>query len=160
MPFLNAVCNETLRSYPTVPLTIRQAVKPTRVGNHYIPAGTRALFSMWAINRDHGLWGADADKFNPMRWLSGPNAVNGGATSPYALLTFLHGPRSCIGQSFAFTEMKCLLAVLTMRFRFELADPDQKVEVSGLVTIKPRDGLRLRLHDLRADAEAKASTEF
>jgi cytochrome P450 len=148
MPYLAAVCIETLRLYPTVPATVRHSVKPTTLGGHHIPAETLALISPWAINRDPKFWGADADRYNPDRWLMGENAMTGGAKSPYSLVTFLHGPRSCIGQTFARTEMKCLLAAMIMRFRFELADPGEKIEVAGLITIKPRNGLRLKLYEL------------
>lgn len=151
MPYLAGVCNETLRLYPTVPLTVRNAVRPTQIGDLYIPKGTEAVISMWAVNRDTGLWGPDAETFRPERWIDGPNAVNGGAKSPYSLLTFLHGPRSCIGRSFALTEMKCLLALLVARFRFEMADPNEKVEVGGFVTIKPQNGLKLKIYDLKAE---------
>jgi len=156
MPYLSAVCNETLRLYPPAPATARHAIKPTRIGTQYIPQGTSALVSLWAINRNPTLWGADADKFNPNRWLEGPDAANGGAKSPYTFQTFIYGPRSCIGQNFARTEMRCLLAALIMRFRFEIADPDKEVEVGGFITIKPLNGLRLKLHDLREEAEPKA----
>lgn len=151
MPYLTAVCNEVLRLYPTVPVTEREAVKVTTIGSQYIPVGTRVIISLWAINRDRSLWGPDAREFNPDRWLK---AQHGGAESPYALVTFLHGPRSCIGQNFARTEMKCLLAALTLRFRFEMADPGEKVEVAGFVTIKPKNGLRVKLHDLQAEPKA------
>lgn len=153
MPFLTAVCNETLRIYPPAPSTARIAVVPTTIGSVEIPQGTPATINPWAINRSRALWGADADKFNPERWLEGSNAATGGATSPYAFLTFLHGPRSCIGQSFARLEMKCLLAALITRFRFEVADPDRKVEIGGFITIKPEGGLRLKLHDLKEQAD-------
>lgn len=106
---------------------------------------------MWAVNRDTGLWGPDAEIFRPERWIDGPNAANGGAKNPYSLLTFLHGPRSCIGRTFALTEMKCLLALLVARFRFEMADPNEKVEVGGFVTIKPQNGLKLKIYDLKAE---------
>lgn len=109
-----------------------------------------ALISPWSINRDKTLWGPDAEDFRPERWLEGDNAANGGASTPYALMTFLHGPRSCIGRGFALTEMKCLLAVLVTRFRFEMADPSEVVEVGGFVTIKPHGGLRMKLYDLEA----------
>ena len=159
MPYLTAVCSETLRLYPTVPATGRVAVRPTTVGTHHVPSGTSVFISPWAINRSPPLWGADADQYNPDRWLEGPNAANGGAKSSSALLTFSHGPRSCIGQGFARTEMKCLLAALVMRFRFEMADPDEKVEVGGFVTIKPHNGLRLKLHDLMAAPEARGDVK-
>jgi cytochrome P450 len=148
MPFLAAVCNETLRLYPPAASTVRQAAVPTTMGGVPIPKGTTAHISPWAINRSRALWGDDADKFNPDRWLEGPDAAIGGATSSQAFLTFLHGPRTCIGQSFARLEMKCLLAALIMRFDLEVADPDRKIEVDGFITIKPQGGMRLKMHDL------------
>ncbi|EXJ55192.1 hypothetical protein A1O7_08118 [Cladophialophora yegresii CBS 114405] len=147
MPFLTAVCNETLRLYPPAPSTARHAVVDTTVGDVRVPKGTVATVSPWAINRSRALWGADAAEFNPDRWLEGPHAAAGGAESPYAFLAFLHGPRSCIGQSFARLEVKCLLAALVTRFRFEIADPGRKIKVVGFVTIKPQGGLRLKVHD-------------
>ncbi|ETI20743.1 hypothetical protein G647_07085 [Cladophialophora carrionii CBS 160.54] len=148
MPFLTAVCNETLRLYPPAPSTARHAVVDTSVGGVPVPKGTTATISPWAINRSRALWGADAAEFKPDRWLEEHNAAAGGAESPYAFLTFLHGPRSCIGQSFARLEVKCLLAALVTRFRFEMADPGQKIKVAGFVTIKPQGGLRLKVRDL------------
>jgi cytochrome P450 len=153
MPLLTAVCNETLRLYAPVPTTARHAVVATTIGNVQIPQDTPATIAPWAINRSRALWGADAAEFNPNRWLEGSNAATGGAESPYAFLTFLHGPRSCIGQSFARLEMKCLLAALFTRFRFEVADPDRKVEIGGFFTIKPQGGLRLKVHDLKEKAD-------
>ena len=148
MPYLTAVCSEVLRLYPTVPGTMRVAVKDTTIGDVRIPKGTTALISCWAVNRSLALWGPDANEFNPDRWIEGPNAAHGGAPSANALLTFLHGPRSCIGQAFARTEMKCVLAALMIKFKFELADPNEKVEPAGFVTIKPRNGMKLKLTEL------------
>ena len=151
MPFLTAVSDETLRLYAPVPSTSRYSVVPTTIGNTPIPKGTTAHIPPWAINRSRALWGADAAEFNPDRWLEGPNAANGGVESPHAFLTFLHGPRSCIGQSFARLEMKCLLAALLTTFRFDVAEPGQKVEIDGFITIKPAGGLRLKVYDLKKD---------
>lgn len=162
MPFLAAVCNETLRLYPPAPGTARHSIVRTTIGNVPIPVGINATIPVWAINRSCELWGADAAEFKPDRWLEGPNAANGGSESPYALLTFLHGPRSCIGQSFARLEMKCLLAALFTRFKFEVAEPERKVEIGGFVTIKPEGGLKFKVHDRKEtnevqDREAVAS---
>ena len=57
--------------------------------------------------------------------------------------------------------MKCLLAAVVMRFRIEMAEPDEKVEVGRFVSIKPTNGLRAKLFDLKAETEAevKASAE-
>lgn len=151
MSYLSAVCNETLRLYPTVPVTARQAVVDTTVNNYPVRRGTFLIIAPWAINRLPALWGDDADKYNPDRWLDGPLAATGGAESLTSMLTFLHGPRSCIGQSFAKYEMKSVLAALVTKFRFELVSPDQKVVIGGFITIKPQGGLRLRMIDLEEE---------
>lgn len=52
---------------------------------------------------------------------------SGGAVSNYANLTFLHGPRSCIGHTFAAAELRCLAAMFVGKFQFEMADPDEVV---------------------------------
>jgi len=61
----------------------------------------------------------------------------------------VHGPRSCIGQGFAKAELKCLLAAMLLRFEMEMARPDEEVVPAGAITIKPKNGMRLRLKDLR-----------
>lgn len=158
-PYLAAVCNESLRLYPTVPAIARHAVRPTMIGKQHIPKGTSGLVSLWAINRDHSIWGDNAEEYDPERWLKGPNAANGGAENPSAFTTFIHGPRSCIGQSFARTEMKCLLAAMIMRFRFEMVNPDENIEAAGFVTIKPKGGLHVKLYDLKTPSQEKAEAD-
>jgi cytochrome P450 len=149
LPYLHAVCNETLRVYAPVPGTLREAAKDTTILNHHVPAGTKILLSVWAVNTSLALWGADAADFKPERWL-GPGKTNssGGATSNYAFLTFLHGPRSCIGQAFAKAEFACLLAAVVGRFEWELEDPNKELDIKGGVTARPKDGLNLRMKPL------------
>jgi cytochrome P450 len=152
IPYLNAVCNEVLRYFPPVPMTLRQAAVDTVLCGERIPAGTRAFLAPWATNKDKSLWGEDADKFDPERWM--PNetgtarAATGGASSNYANMTFLHGPRSCIGQAFAQAEFKCLLATWIGRFEFELNDvkemDEKNLVIKAGVTAKPSNGMWVR----------------
>ncbi|TAQ86556.1 hypothetical protein B7494_g5114 [Chlorociboria aeruginascens] len=150
MPYLNAVVNEVLRYYPPVPLTIRQAARNTTILGEHIPKGTRIVLAPWAVNKDEKLWGPSARKFDPERWLyrEGYHLSNsGGAESNYAFLTFLHGPRGCIGQGFAKAEFACLLAAWIGRFQFELknkAELDEKnMLIKGGVTARPTNGLHV-----------------
>lgn len=148
MPFLNGVCNEVLRLYPTIPTTARVAVRDTKIGYNLIPKDTMIFIVPWAINRSTKLWGPDAGEFVPERWIdpaTGRATMNGGADSNYAFLTFLHGPRSCIGERFARAELRALLAALVGAFEFQMADPTEKVIVGGTVTSKPVNGMRLKL---------------
>lgn len=148
MKYLNAVCNETLRLYPTVPVTARTAIRQTAIGSTVVPKGSDVIISPWAINRLEKLWGEDAGTFNPDRWLYGDKSSTGGSNTTFSLITFLHGPRSCIGQVFAREELKCLLAAFVRRFRLEMLDPNEIMEPAGLITIKPKNGLHLKLTDI------------
>lgn len=154
LPYLNAVVNETLRLYPAVPLSAREAVQDAVVQGVRIPRGTTLTLPPWAVNVDRTLWGDDADQFNPDRWIDrresdGVEVPNntGGASSNYAFFTFLHGPRSCIGSSFARGEFASLLAGWVGQFEFTLVDQElmdeTKLKVKSGVTIKPEDGLRV-----------------
>ncbi|EKG13519.1 Cytochrome P450 [Macrophomina phaseolina MS6] len=147
MPYLNAVCNEVTRLYPTVPVTIRDAVRDTNICGQPVPKGTQILLVPWAINRSPLLWGEDSEKFRPERWIDENGRANnhGGATSNYCLLTFLHGPRSCIGQKFAQAELRALVAAFVAKFEWELAMEEKDVIPAGVVTTKPMNGMRLRL---------------
>jgi cytochrome P450 len=105
----------------------------------------------WAINKYEAIWGPDAKKFNPERWMpseDNPHSANGGASSNYAFLTFLHGPRSCIGLGFAKSEFACLLAAWIGRFEFSLNDEreydEKNMVIKGNVTAKPANGLHVK----------------
>ena len=147
LPYLNGIMHETLRLYPTVPLTMRQALRDTQIGDQIIPKGTDMIIPIWYINRAPEIWGPDATHFRPERWIAGndkPN-TNGGASSNYDFMTFLHGPRSCIGQGFAKAELRCLLAVMVRSFEWELAMDDKTVMPRGVITIRPENGMYLKL---------------
>lgn len=152
LPLLNGVCNETIRLYPTVPTTVRDSNKPTQLGGVHIPKDTQIILSPWAINRNPKFWGETADEFVPERWIDTDEKTgerrpnnNGGAPNNYAILTFLHGPRSCIGQGFAKAELRCLVAAFTGSFEMEMADPNEEVVPHGVVTTKPKNGMHLKL---------------
>lgn len=146
--YLNAVCNEVLRFHPSVPTTVRVAVKDTTLVGKPIPKGTFLVLSPEILNHMQEFWGPDADKFNPERFMGQGKANTGGAASNYAFLTFLHGPRSCIGQGFAKSELACLLAATVGRFHMELKYPDAKLEVREGATVSPKDGVLAKLTPL------------
>ncbi|OAA73378.1 cytochrome P450 78A3 [Cordyceps fumosorosea ARSEF 2679] len=162
LPYLGAVCSEALRLYSPVPQSGRVAVRDTVIQGQRMPKGTRLLLLPWAVNADAGLWGADSSQFRPERWLvadaadglggtaaNAKDAALGGASSNYAFMSFLHGPRSCIGMSFAKGEFACLLAAWVGRFEFELRDKamldEANIKFEQLVTSKIAGGLHVRM---------------
>ncbi|KAH9879678.1 hypothetical protein IAQ61_001497 [Plenodomus lingam] len=148
LPYLNAVLQETLRVFPPVPITIRETTLDTTIQSHFIPAGTTLVICPWAINTSTHLWGPDARSFNPERWLGPGKANTGGAESNYAVTTFLHGPRSCIGREFAKAEFACLVAGLVGRCEMEFEDEGYELKIQGGITSKPKDGLRVRIKEV------------
>ncbi|KAL3479963.1 cytochrome P450 [Aspergillus californicus] len=142
--YLHAVCNEVLRFHPSVPITFRTNPHDTTLAGIPIPKDTMLTISPEVINHSPDLWGPDADKFNPERWLGAGRVNTGGASSNYAFMTFLHGPRGCIGQGFAKAELACLVAAVVGRFHVELKDPDAKLELKMSAAVSPLDGVLAR----------------
>ena len=61
----------------------------------------------------------------------------------YAYMPFGGGPRTCIGNVFAMTEMAVVLAMIARRFRLELV-PGYELELDPSVTLRPKDGIPMR----------------
>lgn len=127
---------------------MRTAIRDTAVGMTPIPKGTLFFVCPYAINRLPLLWGDTASDFIPERWIdasTGKANNTGGVTSNYANMTFLHGPRSCIGEKFAKAELKALVAAIVGTFELEMADKDEVPIQAGAVVSRPRNGMKLRL---------------
>lgn len=144
LPYLANVCRESLRFIPPIPYTLREAQIDANLCGYEIPRGTWIYVAANAINRLPAFWGTDPhpDVFDPDRWNHLPPEFT---TNSY--MTFLHGPRSCIGRKFAETEMKVLLCCLLSVFRFE-PNPDfedQELHKRWLLVLRPRDGMNLKL---------------
>ncbi len=151
LPYLNAVLQETMRIFPPVPLTLRETAHDTTIQGHFIPAETTVVICPWAVNTSTHLWGADAREFKPERWLGQGRANTGGADSNYAITTFLHGPRSCIGKDFAKAEFACLMASLVGRFEMSFEDSGYVLEIAGGITARPKGGVRVKLRDVEEE---------
>ncbi|KAF9009541.1 cytochrome P450 [Cyathus striatus] len=148
LPYLDAVVRETLRVHAPVPSTIRQVVKddilPLKTPfidkkgvNHdgiRVKKGQVVFIPILAMNRSAAIWGPDAREFKPERWSSVPDAASSIPGVWGSMMTFLGGPRACIGYRFSLVEMKALLFTLVRAFEFELAvPPDQLIKKSSVV---------------------------
>lgn len=75
------------------------------------------------------MWGEDADEFRPSRWLGNKPAAAVNVPGVWGnMMTFIGGPRSCIGYRFAVIEIKVILFVLIRSFVFEECDPKPIIE--------------------------------
>ncbi|TCD65651.1 cytochrome P450-dit2 [Steccherinum ochraceum] len=153
LPFMDAICRETLRLYPPVSFVYRQANQTTSLplsqpirGNDgsmlneiTVPKGTMTVVGVRSCNRNKALWGEDALEWKPERWLSSlPDAViNARIPGVYAnLMTFFGGSRSCIGFKFSQLEMKIVLSVLIDSFNFHIPEDKGAKIVWNLAGVK------------------------
>ncbi|KAI0262767.1 cytochrome P450 [Gloeopeniophorella convolvens] len=136
LPYLDAVCRETLRLYAPVPGVMRvtrgAVVLPLSTPIHdtegreinelFIPDNTTVYIQISNLNRDPLVWGPDAAEWKPERWLSPlPESVaEAKIQGVYSnTMTFIGGGRSCIGFKFSQLEMKVVLSQLVPTFKFE-----------------------------------------
>ncbi len=133
MPYINNVIQETMRLYPSVYVTLREADGDQTLGDYDIPAGTELLANLRALHRDPRYWEApltfNPDRFNKPR-------------HKFAYMPFLIGPRKCIGDSFAMMEMRLVVPTILQNVYLRTAgelpkehagfvmEPDNNVEMS------------------------------
>ncbi|KAH8687403.1 cytochrome P450 [Tricladium varicosporioides] len=142
LPYLDNVCRESLRYIPPIPMTVRQSVGDNVLGKYKVPGGTVIYVLANAINRLPMYWGPTADEFDPDRWDQLPETY-----TTNAFMTFLQGPRGCVGKKFAETEMKIILCSLLSAFTFardESVEDPESLKMWRLV-LRPRDGVSLKV---------------
>jgi cytochrome P450 len=141
LPYLHAVVSEILRMYPPAYIVARTSVERCQIGGYDFAAGTTFLMSQWVMHRDPRYYD-EPEAFRPERWLDGlADRLPAGAYFPFG-----DGPRRCIGQGFAMLEASLVIATLAQRFRFSLV-PGHMVVPEPLVTLRPRNGIRMTLHE-------------
>ncbi|KAI0696775.1 cytochrome P450 [Cerioporus squamosus] len=137
MPYMDAVCRETLRVSPGFTAVFRilmqdvimPVMEPIRMRDGtlsnavYIPKGTRVVANVPACNRDPALWGPGADDWRPSRWLEPLPRELEEAHIPGVYSQLFSclggGSRACIGFKLAQVEIKTVMFVLLQHFRFE-----------------------------------------
>jgi cytochrome P450 len=129
LPYLNAVCCETLRIYPVAMLTFTRVVRtPVSLSGHELEPGTLVMGSIYLTHQREDLY-PQPKQFNPERFLKRQ-------FSAYEYLPFGGGVRRCIGMAFAQFEMKVVLATILSRWELALVDdgdvrPKRRGMVSG-----------------------------
>ncbi|MDL9937508.1 cytochrome P450 [Gordonia sp. ABSL1-1] len=128
-----AFLNECLRLWPPAPGFFRIARTDQDLDGYHIPAGRGVFVLALAAQRDPAVWGANADEFDPNRFLNTRVTANSGHFfSPWGT-----GPRSCIGRQFALHEAALLVGAAASRFRWEPTDDRTEPAMIERATLRP-----------------------
>ncbi|CAI7910937.1 unnamed protein product [Closterium sp. NIES-54] len=115
-----------------------------RLGPYDLPRGTDVLIPVAMLHYDPRFWGPHALDFNPDRFANGPDEA---CSHPQAFLPFGSGPRICIGNTFALTEAKVVLAHILRRFSWRLSPAYKHLPMSA-VTLRAGFGMHLLVEPL------------
>ncbi|KAF7768286.1 hypothetical protein Agabi119p4_7529 [Agaricus bisporus var. burnettii] len=141
LPYLDAVCRETLRVYPPVNFgRVRELHKDTvlpfskpildssgkEITEAFLQKGTKILISLLGANTNPDIWGPDSYEWKPERWLDSLPDTVAGAPGVYShMMTFLCGRAHDSFDNYYYSgfqhsqiEIKVVLSVLLASFQF------------------------------------------
>jgi cytochrome P450 len=142
LPYLDAVCQETLRLYPVVAAVERITHEPVSVGGYDLPSGVHLAPCIFLAHHRPDIF-PEPESFIPERFLNR-------RYPPSVFFPFGGGPRRCIGADFAPFQIKLVLASLMRRFQFNLVDRGAIHPVLKGATIAPSAKLALQVTAVEA----------
>ena len=143
LPYLTAVCNETLRIYPVAFIAfLRFAKSPIEVMGHQFDSEAMLAPAIYLTHHREDLY-PEPKQFRPERFLERNY-------SPYEFLPFGGGNRRCIGYALALLEMKLVLATILTNWDLSLKSDRPSLPKRRGATIAPNNGVPLILNGRRS----------
>ncbi|XP_069071501.1 cytochrome P450 2J5-like [Pleurodeles waltl] len=121
LPYVDAVMHEVLR-YSNGGLCLRQAMKQTSLQGFTFEKGTYIVCNLYSLLNDSDYW-LTPNQFNPGHFLD----TEGRFVRNEAFMPFAAGPRACIGEQLAKTEIFLFFTSLLRAFTFRLPEGVKKV---------------------------------
>ena len=144
MPLLHNCMKEALRLCPPLILLIRYALQEVKVKandrEYVIPRGDMVLISPSVGMRLPDVF-PNPNAFDPDRF--GPGREED-KSSPYAYMGFGGGMHSCMGQNFAFVQVKTILSVLFREYEMEMVSKDMPDIDYAAMVVGPKGDCRIR----------------
>jgi len=138
--YLSQTLDETLRMYPAAPILIsRRASRPIALGAWQFPARTLFMLPLQLMQRDPR-WFPEPDTFRPERFADDAPALPRGAYMPFGT-----GPRVCLGQHLAMTEMTVVAAMVLQRYVLSVPPGMTPPRAVLNVTLRPQQALHLAI---------------
>ncbi|XP_033748156.1 cytochrome P450 4F3-like [Pecten maximus] len=136
MSRLSLFLKESLRMYAPACAVARITTKEHIVDGLTLPANTEVNILIDSINHREDIW-KDPETFRPDRFEDSDR-------DPYSFVPFSAGPRNCIGQNFAMTELKVAISKIIKRFRI-LPDLDHETIPRKEAVLRSKSGVWVKL---------------
>jgi len=137
LQYTSAVLSESMRLYPPAWILGRQAIEECLIGGYRIRKGSVVLMSQYVMHH-HSRFFESPEEFRPERWTNETKAN----LPRFVYFPFGGGPRSCIGEPFAWMEGVLLIASIARKWRF-VHEEGHKVEMLPRITLRPKYGMRM-----------------
>lgn len=148
LPYLEAVCNESLRISPLLTEVVRQLRVPFELGGYTIPAGV-ALAPSVILAHHRAQTFPEPGRFRPERFLER-------SYSPFEFMPFGGGTRRCLGAAFALFEMKIVLGTILGAVDLEPTSARPARPYRRNLSIAPRGGVPMVVRSRRDPRRAAA----
>lgn len=140
LKYTRMILEESMRLYPPIYIIAREAVDDFTIDKYVLPRSTLLLMSPYLVHHDPRFH-ADPEKFNPHTW----DSLSYNENAKYQYFPFGAGPRSCIGQHFAWMEGTLVLASIAQSWRLELV-PNHPVKLQQRINLRPKYGMLMKLN--------------
>jgi len=148
---LERALKESMRLYPAVYFTSREAIEPLEIAGCKIKPGSQVHLLPYILHRDPR-WFADPTAFRPERFTAGFEE----SLPACAYIPFGAGPRACIGRGMAMMEATMILASLLKRYELRPAAGQGTPATAAQISLHPagpvRIAIRMRGEDPSADS--------
>jgi cytochrome P450 len=139
LEYTEKVFRESMRLYPPAWTIGRQVISDYKVDKYIMPAGSIILMSQYVMHHNPRYF-SDPDSFNPDRWSKEMKSN----LPRFSYFPFGGGIRGCVGEPFAWIEGILVIATICHRWKMH-HDPEHKVELKPLITLRPKYGMHMRL---------------
>ncbi len=142
LPYLSAVCSETLRIHPVGMLTFPRVVeKPVELDGYPLEKGTILMGCIYLAHHREQTF-PDSHTFKPERFLEKQ-------FTPYEYMPFGGGARRCIGEVLAIYEMKIAIATILANYQLTLVNNTPEKPSRRGLTLAPSRGVPMVLKGRR-----------
>ena len=150
LPYLTAVCNESLRIYPVLPIVFPRSSRISiEIAGQQFPPGTCLVPCIYLVHHREDIY-PEAKQFKPERFLERQ-------FSPAEFIPFGGGNRRCLGYALAMLEMKIILATIMSKYELTLANKKPEKPRRRGFALAPAHGVKMIVTGERVRPQKKAT---